>query len=69
MRHDITRTATNENGGTYKVSIRIPVNKGWIDQVKLNVWRYGEHRNFAMQFIKEDENYAYFEAKEVKLHN
>lgn len=69
MRHSITRTATNESGGIYKVSIRIPVNKGWIDQVKLNVWRYGEHRMFAMQFIKEEENYAYFEVEEVELHN
>ena len=67
MRHSITKTATNKNGGTYKISLQIPLSRCWIQQVKFNVWRDGEYRDFAMNFIKEDEDYAYFEAEKVEL--
>lgn len=69
MRHSITQVATNEHGGTYKASLRIPLNKGWIEQVKLYVWRYGTHRVFSMQFIKKDDTHAYFEVEKFELSN
>lgn len=61
MRHSVTQVSTHEYGGTYKVSIRIPVEYGWIDQVKFYIWRFGEQRIYNMKFTQNEEGYAYFE--------
>lgn len=67
MRHSITQVTTNKDGGTYKVSLRIP-EKGWISEVKFHILRLGEYREHMMDFVKEEGNYACFET-EVKLWN
>ena len=70
MRHTITQIATHENGGTYKVTFRIPWVKGWIDgeKVKFYVWRFENQQIFDMHFIKNEDEHAYFETI-IKLEN
>lgn len=62
MRHSITKISTQEYGSTYKVSLRIPFEKGWIEYVKFYILKFGEQRVFDMKWTKNENNYAYFEA-------
>lgn len=68
MRHSITKISTHDYGGTYKVSLRIPFEKGWIEHVKFYIWRFGEQRVFDMKWTRNENNYAFFEAT-VDLEN
>lgn len=61
MRHQLTRVKKCENGETYKVLVRIPLEKGWIDQVKLHILKFEEQRIYDMCFIKNEYGYACFE--------
>lgn len=61
MRHSITQVATHEHGGTYKVSLRIPWEKGFITNVRLYVRRFERLETYEMLFKCNKENYAYFE--------
>ncbi len=63
MRHFITKVNSKEDRCTFNVLLRIPLEKGWIDQkdVKFYVWRYGGQRIYEMKWVKNDRDYAYFE--------
>jgi len=62
MRHEITQIATHEHGGTYKVSLQIPWEKGFITNVQFYVRRFERLETYQMQFERNEDNYAYFEA-------
>lgn len=68
MRHSITKISTHEYRCTYKVSLRISFEKGWIEHVKFYIWKGEEQRAFDMKWTKNENNYAYFEAT-VDLEN
>ena len=61
MRHQITQIATTEDGTSFKVSIRIPFEMGWIERVKFSVQSYGKKDAYQMKHVKNDNDYAYFE--------
>lgn len=61
MRHNITQVAAHKDGGTYKVSLRIPLEKGWISQVKFHIWRFGAHQDLKMEFKQIENDHACFE--------
>lgn len=62
MRHDITKINTHDHGDMYKVSLRIPFEKGWIEHVKFYIWRGGELKVYDMNWTLNKDNLAYFEA-------
>lgn len=62
MRHSIIQTAKLENGGEYKVKIWIPCSKGWIEQVKFYVWKFGIQTIYDMNFTQIEQDKACFEA-------
>ena len=68
MRHRIIQTAEFENGGTFKVTLWIPCTKGWIEQVKFYVWRFGTQQIYGMNFTQIEQNNACFEV-EVELYD
>ena len=68
MRHNITKIGTHDYGSTYKVSLRIPFERGWIEHVKFYIWKFWEQRVFDMKWIRNEKNYAYFETT-VDLEN
>ena len=63
MRHNITQIAAHEHGGTYKVSLQIPWEKGFITNVRFYVRRFERLETYQMQFQKNEDNYAYFEVE------
>ena len=63
MRHKIMQVATHEDGATYRVSIRLPEEKGWMENVKLYILKFGEQRIYNLRFVKRNEEYAYFETE------
>ena len=65
MRHQITQIATTEDGASFKVSIKIPFEMGWIERVKFSVQAYGKKDAYQMKHVKNDNNYAYFETTVV----
>ena len=65
MRHQITQIATTEDGASFKVSIKIPFEMGWIERVKFSVQSYGKKDAYQMKHVKNDNNYAYFETTVV----
>lgn len=62
--HQITQIAKNEDGGTFKISIKIPFEKGWIERVKFSVSTFSRKDAFQMKYVKNENNYAYFETTE-----
>ena len=66
--HQITQIAKNEDGGTFKISIKIPFEKGWIERVKFSVSTFSRKDAFQMKYIKDEDNYAFFETT-VPLEN
>ena len=66
--HQITQIAKNEDGGTFKISIKIPFEKGWIERVKFSVSTFSRKDAFQMKHIKDEDNYAFFETT-VPLEN
>lgn len=62
MRHQIELLQKTENGGIYKVSIQIPFKKGWIERVKFSVSNSNKKEAFQMDHVKNDNEYAFFEA-------
>ena len=65
MRQNIMRVGSHEDGGKYKVTIDIPLERGWIEQekVKFHIWKFAEERIFDMYYKNKDEKYAYFETE------
>lgn len=69
MRHNITHRITpiipQNYRDTHEVSVRIPMEKGWIDNVNFYIWKENERQKFKMDydFDASDETYAYFKAK------
>lgn len=61
MRHNITKTSTLEYGDMYKVSLRIPFEKGWIEHVKFYILRGEEQKVYDMGWTLNKDNVAYFE--------
>ena len=61
MRHSITQVAMHEHGGTYKVSLCIPWEKGVIRNVKFYIRRFQKLETYDMPFKHNENNYAYFE--------
>ena len=61
MRHSITKLSTHDNGATYKVLLRIPFEKGWIEHVKFYTLKLGEQRAYDMKWTRNKKNYAFFE--------
>ena len=68
MRHQITQIATTKDGAKFKVSIRIPCEMGWIERVMFSVLSFGKKDAFQMKHVKNEDNYACFEAT-VTLEN
>lgn len=61
--HSISTTGNYENGNTHKVFLRIPWEKGWIkDNVKFYIWKENEQKEIEMYFVRNEEEYACFEA-------
>lgn len=67
MRHNIMQVKTHEDGITYNVSMRIPIEKGWIENVKIHIWKFFDERIYDMQYEKSDGKYAYFVAEKLYL--
>lgn len=69
MRHKITHSIEpiiqQDYGGTHEITIRIPMEKGWIDNVKFYIWKENEQKEVEMEFDPDgtDEIYACFKAK------
>ena len=61
MRHNITQIFSHEHGGTYKVTLEIPWEKGFITNVRFYVRRFERLETYQMQFERNENNYAYFE--------
>lgn len=61
MRHNITQIFSHEHGGTYKVTLEIPWEKGFITNVRFYVRRFERLETYQMQFDRNENNYAYFE--------
>ena len=61
MKHEITEVKTYEHGVTYKVTLRIPWEKGFISNVKLYIKRFETLETHPMEFKENKDNYAYFE--------
>lgn len=68
MRHFIMEIKAYTNGIKYKVSIRIPLEKGWIENVKIHIWKLWEKQEYSMNHVKNDNKYAYFQT-EIYLEN
>lgn len=68
MRHYIVQKEKSENAGIYEISLWIPCTKGWIEQVKCYVWRFGAQKIYNLHFVKIEQNYACFETT-VELEN
>ena len=62
MRHQVTQLRKLEDGGIFKVSVQIPLEKGWIERVKFSVSTFNKKEVFQMNHVKNDDKYAYFEA-------
>lgn len=67
MRHSITQITRDKYGGTFKASLQVPMEKGWIDHVKFYIWRNEEHHEIEMKYVRKDEKYAYFETRHFYL--
>ena len=63
MRHNITQIATHEHGGTYKVSLQVPWERGFITNVRFYVRRFERLETYEMQFKENKDNYACFEVE------
>ena len=69
MRHEITHTiepiTQQDYGGTHEITIRIPMEKGWIDNVKFHIWKENEQKEIEMEFDSDgtNETHACFKVK------
>lgn len=61
MKHQITQIAITEDGAIFKVSIKIPFEIGWIERVKFSVLSFRKKDAYQMKYVKNYNNYAYFE--------
>ena len=61
MRHSITQVKLHEHGGTFKVTLRVAIKKGWIDQVVFYIWKLGMPETHTMDFVQVEDGYACFE--------
>ena len=59
--HQITQIAKNEDGRTFKISIKIPFEKGWIERVKFSIWKFDRKDAYQMQHVKNENNCTIFE--------
>ena len=63
MRHQVIQLKELQDSGIFKVSIQIPLEKGWIERVKFSVSTFNKKEAFQMNHVKNDDKYAYFEVK------
>lgn len=63
--HTIEPIIPQDYGGTHEVTIRIPMEKGWIDNVKFYIWKENEQKELEMEFDPDgtDETHACFKVK------
>ena len=61
MRHKITQITKLDNGGIFKISIKIPFEKGWIERVKFCIWGINKKDTYQMKHVKNEDNHACFE--------
>ena len=51
----------NEDNATYKISIKVPLQLGWIERMKFIVEANDRRLAFQMKHIKKEDKYAFFE--------
>ena len=59
MRHQVIQLKELQDGGIFKVSIQIPLEKGWIERVKFSVSTFNKKEAFQMKHVKNDDEYAF----------
>lgn len=68
MRHQITKIKETKNGWIFKIAIQIPFKMGWIERVKFSITTFNQKDAYQMQYIKNEEEYAFFETT-IELKN
>lgn len=63
IEHKIEQLSSNSDGAVYKVSIKIPMNLGWIERVKFSVGNSKEKKIFQLNHVKNDDEYSCFETQ------
>lgn len=61
MKHQITQIAKTKDGGDFKISVKIPMKKGWIERVKFSVLTFNRKDAYQMKHIKNEDGYVCFE--------
>ena len=60
VEHNIMQIISPDSENTHEVFLRIPLENGWIDNVKFYIWKENEQQELPMDFDGMDEKYAYF---------
>lgn len=59
--HSITQIQKIDEGGVFKVTIKVPFHLGWMDQVNFHVYSDDYIHEFQMGHVKNENEEAYFE--------
>ena len=62
VEYEIKQIEHNDDNNKYKISIKVPMNYGWIEDVKFNTEKEGFKNEFPLKHIKNEGGYAYFES-------